>query len=66
LSGCGLPTEHRSQSGPPQHLWQNLPPERVDEIFDYEIIDEDVQWFGLKRSIEANLTNQPSTSLLHG
>ena len=31
------------QPGHQQHLRENLPPERVDETFDYEITDEDVQ-----------------------
>ena len=39
---CGKP----KRGGPPghqQHLRENLPPERVDETFDYEMTDEDVQ-----------------------
>jgi len=35
------------QPGHQQHLRANLPPERVDETFDHEIPDEDVQRLGL-------------------
>ena len=31
------------QPGHQEHLRENLPPERVDETFDYEMTDEDVQ-----------------------
>ena len=34
------------QPGHQQHLRANLPPERVDETFDHEITDEDVQRLG--------------------
>ena len=40
------------QPGHPQHLRENLPPERVDETFDYEITDEDVQRLDLKPTDE--------------
>ncbi len=40
------------QPGHQQHLRDNLPPERVDETFDYEITDEDVQRLDLKPTDE--------------
>jgi transposase len=40
------------QAGHQQHLRENLPPERVDATFDYEITDEDIQRFDLKPTDE--------------
>ena len=40
------------QPGHQQHLRENLPPDRVDETFDYDIQDEDVQRLGLKATDE--------------
>jgi len=45
------------QPGHQQHLRASLPPERVDETFDYEITNEDVQRLDLKPTDEFE-TNQ--------
>ena len=42
-----------AQPGHQQHLRANLPPERVDETFDYEITDEDIQRLELKPTDES-------------
>ena len=40
------------QPGHQQHLRENLPPERVNETFEYEITSEDVERLGLKPTDE--------------
>jgi hypothetical protein len=40
------------QPGHQQHLRENLPPERVDEAFEYNITDEDVQRLALTATDE--------------
>lgn len=40
--GCCKKPRRGAQPGHPRHLWEPLPPERVDETLDYEITEEDV------------------------